>query len=236
VFVRPFAAIAMLLAACGSERASQPTSKVVDEDANVRGSRFLVVSIRRIDIIDRHPEDGEVLPKQEATPNGDGVDVHFVSPDYGARAPDRRPEMHSYDVTIAVPEEAPTTFEHTLDATRGYRWMLLARGWRVQDDGKVHLDAYEVANAQTRWGDRNGVGPNAAFLDQTALPPDRWAAMQVTRDQQRDFIYYELEEIKFGPITATPPADAVRGKPEEPGLQSDRRLHWDHPDNLMKVP
>ena len=114
--------------------------------------------------------------------------------------------------------------------------MLLARGWRVEADGKVRVNAYEVANAQTRWGDRNGVGPNASALDQLALAPDRWAAVQVTRDQQRELIYYELEEIKYGPITETPPADAVRGKPEEAGLQNERRGHWDHADNLMKVP
>jgi hypothetical protein len=234
--MRAAVAVALvLLGACrGGDRAAAHDAAPPPADSS--GQRFLIVTIRRIDIIDRHPEDGDVLPKRDPTPNGDSFDVHFASPDYGARAPDRRPEMHTYDVTIAVPEEAPTTFERTLDATRGFRWMLLARGWRVGDDGKVRLNAYEVANAQTRWGDGSGVGPNASVLAELALTPDRWAAVQVTRDQQRDFIFYELEELKYGPITATPPADAVRGKPEEPGLQNDRRLHWDHADNLMKVP
>jgi hypothetical protein len=144
--------------ACGSERAPKEAAQSV-EDAPVSGPRFLVVSIRRIEILDRHPEDGDVLPKRDTTPNGATFDVRYAEPDYGARPPDRRPEMHTYEVKLAVPEHEPTTFTRTLDDARGYRWMMLARGWEIEGDGTARLLAYETANAQMSSATGPTVGP-----------------------------------------------------------------------------
>src|SRR5688500_4039538 len=97
------------VAACGSERAPKEAAQL-GEDATVTGSRFLLVSLRRIEILDRHPDDGDALPKRNTTPNGATFDVRYRDPDYGARPPERRPELHTYEVKLAVPEHEPTTF------------------------------------------------------------------------------------------------------------------------------
>ena len=47
---------------------------------------------------------------------------------------------------------------------------------------------------------------------------------------------YELEEIKFGPITTTPPADALRGTPETAWDQQQRKYQWMVRENLRAVP
>jgi hypothetical protein len=235
------AGIVALLAACGSERPPKEASQAV-EDGAVTGPRFLVVSFRRIQIIDRHPGAQEVYLRRDATPNGDSFDYHYKLAEYEGRPPDQRPEIHSYDLTLAVPEKVPTTFTRTLDEARGYRWMMTSRGWRTEDDGTVRLDAEETSNAQTRWGEGSGAGPNGSALVEITVPLGRWAAGgdvlhgREKDDQGRDYSYWELEEIRYGPITETPPADADRGVAETPGAQDQRRLEWPHAENVMKVP
>jgi hypothetical protein len=223
--------VAIHLAACGSENAPKAAPRPA-EDATVSAPRYLVVSLRRIQILDRHPGTEEVVPRRD----GD----HYALTDYDGRPADQRPEIHTYEMTVAVPEQGPTTFEKSLDDARGYRWLLMTRGWTVEGD-KIRLNAYETANAQTRWGDRTGVGPNPLAHDQAAVAVDRWLDAQVAHDRAKDaagndYSYWEIEELRFGPITASPPADALRGTPEDPGLQNERRLHWSHADNLLVVP
>jgi hypothetical protein len=218
--------VAIHLLACGTDNAPKAAPRPA-EDATVSAPRFLVVSLRRIQIIDRHPEDGDVMPEV-------GDDGRYVVGEIAARAPDRRPEVHTYEATLAVPENVATTFELTLDPARDYKLVLLSRGWITDANGDLRVDGYESGNVQIHAGGSARQGPNASRLDQLSLHPEKWHATQVMREQGEGYLYLELEELRYGPITSSPPADAQRGVAESPADQEQRRMKW--PAHALELP
>lgn len=169
--------------------------------------RFLVVALRRIQVIDRHPEDGEPV---DAKPTADG---RFVPPSFDSRPEAHRPEVHTYDVTLAVPERDPVTFDLALDEPSQYRLLVLARGWTIEPDGAIRLSALETTNWSIVHSNGAGEGPNPRNWSLIPLAPDKWQYAEIMRARDRAFWYYEYREVRFGPITAQPLADARRGTP-----------------------
>lgn len=180
--------------------------------------RFLVVALRRTQIIDRHPEDGEPI---ESKPGADG---RYVLPSYDKRAAAHRPEIHTYDVTLAVPERDPVTFDIALDESSQYRLLVLARGWTVEPGGTVRLGALETTNWSIVHSTGAGEGPNPSNWSIMPLALDAWQHADVMRARDRGFAYDEHHEVRFGPITTQPPGDARRGTPTTVAAQEQLRI------------
>jgi hypothetical protein len=189
------------------------------EAGTVTEPRFLVVAIRRIQIIDRHPEDGE--ERVEHAPS----DGRFVIPSYATRPQARRPDRHAYDVTLAIPEAEIVSFEVPLDERSQYRLWVHSRGWTVDSDGKIRWNAVEATNWSIKHSNGAGEGPNPSSWDVQPLPLDTWTGFDVMRARDRDFAYYEHHELRYGPITAQPPTDALRGAPDTAEAQKQKELN-----------
>jgi len=179
--------------------------------------RFLAVAVRRIQIIDRHPEDGEPVDK----PSADG---RFVPPSFDSRPEAHRPEIHDYTVTLAVPERDSVTFDLVLDEPSQYRLLVLARGWSVEPEGAIRLSALETTNWLIVHSEGLGEGPNPRNWSLMPLPPGKWQHAEIMRARDRTFWYYEYHEVRFGPITSQPPADARRGTPMTVAEQEKVRI------------
>jgi len=188
------------------------------EAGTVTEPRFLVVAIRRIQIIDRHPEDGE--ERAEPSPS----EGRLVVPSYAKRAEAHRPERHVYDVTLAIPETEIVSFDVALDERSQYRLSVHSRGWTVDSDGKIRWNAVEATNWSIKHSNGAGEGPNPARWEVQPLPLDHWASFDVMRARDRGFSYYEHHEVRYGPLTAQPPKDALRGTPDTVEAQKQKEL------------
>src|SRR5687767_9521102 len=130
-------ALLAMLVACDSSskpRASSDARPGPTIDAPAAGSRFAIVTLHWVQVVDRRePDDAVVASVIKTLENYEEV---IDLSGYDARPPDRRPEIRRGEWLLAVPESAPVTFDLVVDAHADYRLLVLAAGWKPGSDGK----------------------------------------------------------------------------------------------------
>lgn len=218
------------LIGCNSRPAPPPAPAASEAGPSVAPApRFLVVQLRRIQIIDRHPEDGDEPPSNATTPR-------YAIPSYAARPADHRPEIHTYDRTLAIPELATQTFDLALDDAAQYHLVVLARGWAEGPDHEIRLDSTELTTWAIAHSTGGAEGPNPTSWGAVPLALDAWHGSDVMRVRERSFVYYELAERRYGPIVTAPPADALRGAPDTLAGQETRRIDATRQARRVELP